>query len=418
MSTVIAKQTIYKVLFFACIGVPYLNIYELTLAVWLTTALVTIKNTYSLTLVRVLGCFVAILLIAFVSGMFRETHLYEFIKDITYLLKPIVGLLAGYQLCRDYVKNPMGLVVYTGLLIAIIHFIIILYSVFILRVSNMPELRHHSGYFSDYEVYALIVLLFRKQFGFSISQEKFLIIATILGASVFFYLARTNFIQFGLLFLAIKGYFVLNRRSVAIVSLVIVSVGLFYGAVYYYNPPRATKGINALLYKIKNAPIEPFKTKIKVDDWKDFNDNYRSYENILTLKQVPQDGTAAVVFGKGLGSSIDLHKKVWLQTSYMRYIPFLHNGYMTVFLKSGIVGVLILIYSISLFFRGKWNEDPLIQTLNYLILGTGVYLILSYWVFMGFYFPGDTKSVALGFFIGYRELLLRRQRLAGKEVTA
>ena len=93
------------------------------------------------------------------------------------------------------------------------------------------------------------------------------------------------------------------------------------------------------LYKIKNAPIEPFKTKIDVTNWKDINDNYRSYENILTLRQVTENGPRAIILGEGIGSTVDLKQKMWLQSSFMRYIPFLHNSYMTVFLKSGIVGV-------------------------------------------------------------------------------
>ena len=410
MSVVLQKQIIYKILFFACIAVPYLDTYEATLAIWLTTVLATLRNSYSVTVIKMLASFMAILIIALIVGLFRETHLYEFIKDITYLLKPIVGLLAGYQLCKDYLKNPMELVVYTGLLIAILHLLIIVYAVFVMRVPNMPRLREESGYFSDFEVYAIIVLLFRKDFRLKISHELFFIGVVLLSISIFFYFARTNFIQFGLLFMALKGYFVLNKRAVRVLIATVIFAVSAYGAIYYYNPQRSVHGLEALLYKIKNAPIEPFKTKINVDNWKDFNDNYRSYETILTLRQVPQAGTEAVIFGKGAGSSIDLHKKVWLQTSYMRYIPFMHNGFMTVFLKSGIIGILVLLYSISLFFRNKKNNDPLIQTLNYLILGTGIYMILSYWVFLGFYFSADTKSIVVGFMIAYREVLIRRQK--------
>lgn len=412
MATVIAKQTIFKVLFFACIAVPYLNTYELTLAIWLTTAMVTLQNTYSVMILRMIGAFSAILVLAVTVGLFKELQLYEFIKDITYLLKPIIGLLAGYQLCKDYMKNPMKLVVNTGLIIALIHFITIVYAVGVLRVSNMHELRGESGYFSDFEVYALIILIFRKRFNLNISQERFLISVGILAVSVFMYLARTNFIQFGILFIALKGHFVLNRRSIMVtVSAALLSI-MAYGAIYYYNPQRSAKGLEALLFKIKNSPIEAFKSKINVNNWKDFNDNYRSYETLLTLKQVSLDGPKGVIFGKGAGSSIDLHKKVWLQTSYMRYIPFLHNGIMTVYLKAGIVGVLLLIYSVSLFFRRRYSDDPEIQAINYILIGTGIYLILSYWVFMGFYFPADTKSVVIGFLIAHRENLIRKKNAA------
>jgi hypothetical protein len=90
----------------------------------------------------------------------------------------------------------------------------------------------------------------------------------------------------------------------------------------------------------------------------------------------------------------------------------MHNGFMTVFLKSGIIGVLILIYSLSLFFRYRTYDDKVIKSLTYLLVGTGVYMILSYWVFMGFYFVVDTKSIVVGFLIAYRENLIREKNAA------
>ena len=106
-----------------------------------------------------------------------------------------------------------------------------------------------------------------------------------------------------------------------------------------------------------------------------------------------------------MGSSIDLKREVWLQSSNMRYIPFLHNGFMTIFLKSGVLGDIILIISIGLFFRNESSGDPRIQSLNYLMIGTGIFLIMSYYVFMGLYFVPDSKSIVVGFLIRYRDNL-------------
>lgn len=412
MSIVLQKQTICKVLFFACIAIPYLNKYELTFATWFLTGLVTFQNTYSKDIFRYVATFAAILAIAIISGLFREVKVYDFIRDVTYLLKPAIGLLAGYQLCKRYLKNPMGLIVNAGFIIAVIHLLVVVYAIVVLHAANMHKLREYSGYFSDFEVYALVVLIFKDKFNLKMSQEKFLIMAGILSISVFLYLARTNFIQLGILLLAVKGYVVLNKRSLKIIGITLLSGVLAYGAIYYYNPSRSGKGFEGFLYKIKIAPTEPFKTKINVDNWKDFNDNYRSYETILTLRQMPHDGSAAIIFGKGAGSSLDLNKKVWLQDSFIRFIPFMHNGFMTVLLKSGIVGVLILIYSLSLFFRYRTYDDKVIKSLTYLLIGTGVYMILSYWVFMGFYFVVDTKSVVVGFLIAYRENLIHEKNAA------
>ena len=49
----------------------------------------------------------------------------------------------------------------------------------------------------------------------------------------------------------------------------------------------------------------------------------------------------------------------------------------------------------------------MITNINFLIVGTGVYLIVSYWVFMGFYFTVDTKAVIFAFMVRYRENLAK-----------
>jgi hypothetical protein len=412
MGLVIRKQFFHQMLFVACVAIPYINVYEATFAIWVLTVLITLKNKYSFTLLKLIACFAAILSIAFVVSFFQEDIMaYEFVRDITYLLKPILGLFIGYQLCKDYTKNPLLIFINTGIIIAIIHLFLVVHSFLFLHTRTMHDLRLNAGYFSDFEVYAVLFIIFHKQLGIIISRKKVLFGLVILAISTFFYLARTNFIQFVILFMALKGYFVLNKRSITIVSSIVLFVLVGYAAIYYYNPSRNGKGMEVFLYKIKNSPIEPFKTRVIKDNFKDFNDNYRSYENIYTIRQIKAGGTAKVLFGEGLGSSVDLKKKVWLQTSMMRFIPFLHNGFMTVLLKSGLLGDLILLFSISLLFRYKDSNDDLIQNINYILLGTGIYLIVSYWVFMGLYFVADTKSIVIGYLICYREVLIRKKRL-------
>ena len=397
----------YQLLFLACVAIPYLNSYELTFATWSLTALFTLQKNYSLSILKIVGLFVLILLVALLSSVTETFTSYEFIRDFTYLLKPILGLIVGYNLCKGYLKFPLKTLVYVGAFIAVAHVLIILYSLAFLTVRNMHNLRMHAGYFSDFEVYAIVILIFKRQFEIDISPKITLSLLLLLGFSIFMYLARSNFIQLGILVLAIKGFLKLNKRSITIIATTLIIMLSGYWAIVAYNPDRGAKGIEALLFKIKNSPNEAFKTRVNKNDWKDFNDNYRSYENILTLKQVPEGGIKPILFGEGLGSSIDLKKKVWLQSSFMRYIPFLHNGFMTIFLKAGLLGVFILILSIGFLIKRNRSAMPLVANINMLLLGTGIYLILSYWVFMGFYFTVDTKSLVVGLLIAYREKLTK-----------
>ena len=398
----ITKNNLYQFIFIACAAVPYLNNYELTFVVWFLSVLVSVRKTYSKLLFYQISCFSAIMLIAFYASFFNDFLKYDFVRDITYLVKPIFGLLIGYQLCRGHLVNPFKTIINAGVFLAILHLIIISYSFLVLGVKDIHQLRFYAGYFSDFEVYALIIVIFGDKLGVILSPKTKLKYIVIIAISSLFYLSRINFIEFVILFLAMKGYFVITKRIIIVLSSIIIACLVFYSAILYINPHRNGKGFEAFLYKVKIAPIEPFKTRFRKDDWKDFNDNYRSVENILTVKQMTNDGTATIIHGKGLGSRINLNTEVELDGVKMKYISILHNGFMTVFLKSGLLGVFILLISIFVLIKCKIN-NPEFQYLNHLIVGTILFLLLSYWVFMGLYFKADTKSIVIGLIIAVYE---------------
>lgn len=404
----IKKSTFYHVLFTLCVALPSLNIYELTFAVWSITALVTLQAKYSFNFIRYCAYFAAILLIAFIVAFFRDYKLFAYIKDITFLVKPIIGLMVGYQLCRTHAINPGRVIINTTVFIGAAHLGLIAFNIIFLNLRDMHELRAYSGYFNDFEVYGLVFIIFHQRLGIALTTKQYRAFLLISAMSVLLYMARTNYIQFAILYMALKGYFVVNKSSILVFSSLLAFILVSYTIIYNSNPKRNSKGIEAFFYKIKIAPQEAFKTKVDVDDWRDFNDNYRSYENIRTIRQVAAEGPAAVAFGLGLGSYIDLNKEVWLQTSMMRYIPFLHNGFMTVYLKSGLLGLFIYLQTIIFFFRQKKHGDnPLVKNLNRILLATGFFIIISNWVFLGFYNLFDAKIILIGFLLAYKEKLIK-----------
>jgi hypothetical protein len=335
--------------------------------------------------------------------------MYFYLKDITYMAKPIMGLLIGYQLFKGNKSKSFSTLIYIGLLIAIIHIVLVIIAFISGNAATVAILREHCGYFNDFEVYTLVFLLFHKKFNVEISKQRLYLYVIIMIISSFFYLARTNFIQFIILMVALKGYFTITIKSIKVVISVLIATVIGYTIIYNLNPKRDGSGVEQFLFKIKNAPIEPFKTKIDVANWKDINDNYRSYENILTIRQVTEKGPRTIIVGEGIGSTVDLKQKMWLQSSFMRYIPFLHNSYMTAFLKSGIMGVVLLLFYIYLLLKNQKSDIPLVQNINMLLIGTGIFLIISNWVFLGMYNTSDNKSILVGFLIAFREFEIKKR---------
>jgi hypothetical protein len=412
MSIVLPKSYLYQFLFALCVCVPYLNVYELTFPIWTLAAVVTVSQSYSTEILKQVACYVAIITIALVVMFFHDYKSYYVIRDITYISKPIIGLLLGYQLCKRNFDQAFQTIIYTGAFIAIVHLLVIVHAMIFRDATSVNMIRLRCGYFSDFEVYALIVLLFRNRFNITMTRQRARWLIVLVGFSSFMYLSRTNFIQFVILFVAMCGFLKINRSSLVVIALITGLTIVSYSAILAYNPKRNGPGIEAFLYKIKVAPIEPFKTKIDRENWRDFNDNYRSYENISTIKQVSRKGTPTMLFGEGIGSKIDLKQKIVLGDMLLRYISILHNGFMTVFLKSGLTGVVILVFSILLFFRNKKSKVPVVNQINLLLVGTGLFMFVSCWVFMGFYFIADTKSLFLGFLICYKAMAEQKSYLA------
>jgi len=405
------KNLPYQVLFALCVMVTYLNIYELTFVVWSFTAAVSVKRIYSLRIINYLLFFIAILLIAFISALYREHSTYNYLRDVSYLLKPVLGLLVGYQLCRNYNIKPLHTIVYTGLVIALIHLVIIVYSIIVYRILNIHQLRHYGGYFSDFEIYSLLVLIFSERFRLGFTKKYKMLLLSILIVSSVLYVSRTNFLQLIILFMAMQGYFTINRRSLTIMGSLVLFIILLYSVLFSMKFSRNGSGMEAFLFKVKNAPIEAFKTKVDKDDWQDFNDNYRSYETMITRRQVGATPLGPW-FGKGLGSTIDLGKQVWSNDGeFIRYIPTLHNGYSTVYLKSGIAGVLLYMWFLFYLCKKQKTNNEFVKELNLFLLGTGVFLFLSSWVLLGLYLKIENKSILIGFILCFREMVVKRDNI-------
>lgn len=412
MKTVIAKRTIYQIVFILCVVIPYFDNYELTIATWTFATLLSIQNTYSYKVFKQVFCFSAILLLALATSFFKDYKLYFVIRDITYIIKPVLGILIGYQLCRKIKFNIFETIVYTGFVFAVVHYIFMVRGIVFFSVRDLNTLRYYCGYFSDFEVFAFIIILFHKKFEIAFPPQKRIFYTLVIGSSAFLYLARTNFIQFGILFLALKGFFEVNRRNLIILATFAGLILAGYGTILMINPKRNGPGMEAFLYKIKIIPQEALKTRVNPDNWRDFNDNYRSYENIMTVKQMSLHGTEAMIFGEGLGSQIDLKRKLILGDEELQYISILHNGYMTVFLKSGLVGIFLLLVSFGIYFKRTQSDIPIIKQINFLMVGMGIFMIMSYWVFMGFYFKADNKAILFGMLICYSEIVLAKHKEA------
>jgi hypothetical protein len=408
----ISKVSLNYILLIIATAVMLFNNYELTFIVWLLIAFITTEKNYSFQFIKILSCFILILIISILTDLFfYQNNLYYKIRDLAYLLKPILGLLIGYNLSKKMKLKTFDYLIKCGFVLALIHNVLVVITILRFTTLSVAKIREYCGYFNDFEPYILLLILFNEQFNIVLSKQKKQLYCLIIGVSIFFYLSRTNFIQFVILLLAIKGYLIVNKKSLKIILYVLSFSLIGYSLIYQYNPRRNGKAFDEFLYKIKITPYEAFKTKINEDDWKDFNDNFRSFENIKTFNQVFNGEVQPAITGNGLGATVDIGRRMWTNDgTFVRYYPVLHNAFSTVLLKSGLLG--ILIYCLSIYYVGEKKfknlNNSVVNNINLLLFGSAIFLIFSSWVFMGFYLKLDNKSIIIGMLIAYREFIANK----------
>jgi O-antigen ligase len=107
----------------------------------------------------------------------------------------------------------------------------------------------------------------------------------------------------------------------------------------------------------------------------------------MALQQMEENPMSYVV-GNGFGSLVDLGFKAPIGgEDGLRYIPHFHNGYVYVFYKTGLIGILFyLIIIFNLYKRGYVKtKTKYAKTMNRLISGFGIYFFVTTLVITGMY---------------------------------
>ena len=181
----------------------------------------------------------------------------------------------------------------------------------------------------------------------------------------------------------------------------ITTITLFMVVVNQFNVDSNSDGIGGFVFKIQNTYNEIFESldieKIKRDKrelWK----HWRGYEAQSAIERLNTGGLPSWLFGQGFGSTVDLGVEVELANETVRYIPILHNGFVYVLYKTGIIGLLLylfyIIYLYSFYRVSSRTKTEFI--INRLIVGCAFYIALSSLVVTGIFKPYDLSSLVVG----------------------
>ncbi|MFG6685354.1 O-antigen ligase family protein [Mariniflexile sp. HNIBRBA6329] len=364
------------------------------------------KLLLSVTLLNVILVLSMIFILGIVIGIFHNHTYYDIIRDITHFSKPIIVIITGYLLAQkiNSSKFIIKTIIYTASLMAISH----LYKIFFgdLNAISVSEIRRVGGADSFIELFALILFFFQKRYNYfkvfnSKTASRFMFLLILISS--FLYFSRTMILGFFILYISLMGYTKLTEKAIKYITLFLIIFGVFYSYLFTLELDSESPGIQNLFYKIRNAPAEVFSSPKSYNprDHKEIFDHWRAYEAGMALEQMEYN-ILNYVWGKGFGALIDLKFKAPIGgENGLRYIPHLHNGYVYIFFKTGILGLFLYLFMLLSLYRQVYisaNNDNHTILLR-LISGTALYFIFTSLVITGIYNLQDISVLILGIFL-------------------
>ena len=288
----------------------------------------------------------------FVLGMrgFTINAPYDAFKDAWYVLKIVLLLATGYYLMY-LVKNHLLLyraIALSGAYAAIWHLSQVVIEFGPTKTMQDVRLSGIIGYFLTAIALALLLGSNRiyKRLGFSLAC--YLLLVSICATSLAISLSRTYIIGFLALFLIlrIRNLRELSMLLVASVVVILISITMLDSPDESLSPANASLG-DKLLNSLTEVMVSDY------DDLASINDRWRGFEAYKALNTFLGTSTINQSIGGGFGALVDIGLVMNLNGAELQFLPMLHNGYLYVLVKYGMVGIVFY----AILFRRLWRTE-------------------------------------------------------------
>jgi hypothetical protein len=354
---------------------------------------------------ELLSILLLIICIGVFTAIFNKPNAYNFIRDLLYFIKPVMLILLGYfisRLINDW-KIIFKALIYLGVGYALYH---ILHTLFFTDFSTatVSKIRAVNGLSNIIEIFAIALIVLGNKFpkyNVFLKKRTKHIVLFLLITSFILYFSRTMFVGLVFLILGVLNYLKLNKKGIKyLVLLLVVFIGL-YSYLYSVKIDRDGGALESFLYKIKIAPSEIFSPRFNFNNHAELWDHWRAYEAYCAINGLNED-PINYIGGKGIGAQIDLKFLAPISSEgNTRYIPILHNGYVFILYKTGIIGLLLyLFFLFSLYFQAYKKTKKLENKIyGNLVSATSLYLMFSSLIITGLYNQQEETVMILGMFL-------------------
>lgn len=306
-----------------------------------------------------------ILFIGIFSGVANNYSNYNFIRDLSYYLGPIIFLIVGSQIYHKYNNNFS--IIRTFILYTFFDSLKTFFSLVVpnedsLYSSSFNQLRENTMGGEMIVPLTLIILIFQRYFThkqlFSNKLNKVIVWTLLFRLGVSF--SRAMLVLF-FVYLVVFLFFKDNykyKKKIIIYILLLPIVGIY---LFSLVPEDI---LTNFLFKIQNTFTE-ISSNYNWSNYETIVNNWRGYESSIS-RQVFISGTPMdKIFGFGFGKLVPVMYSDLVGVPLSEGgITILHNGFYFNLIKTGIVGIaLYVIYFLNIIFknRKKLSSKTIIQ---------------------------------------------------------
>jgi hypothetical protein len=329
------NKQLYTIILLVMVVASYFHIQPIVLALSGIIILIPLKNHFAaIKVIRLFALLMIPVLLGLMVGLHNDSYLV--FKDLYYFTMPVFIILSGIVLaCHMDIGQFLKALVYAGLVTSIM--------VTAISITYMGFGALFDPYSAHYAIgivgtpgppVALACLLLTRKFNIRLfSSFWFNAFVAINTLGVYMFASRSYFI-IAICFLLLM---VADKFKKAWIVPVIAGVALLYVIIpadLFKSGSSSSTFTDKIIGSFGEITIGNYNTD------EDINLRYRGYETFMALNSYAEGSDSEMLFG-GLGKLVDLKTFVHLgEDADFRYIPVLHNGWMYLLVKTGIMGVI------------------------------------------------------------------------------
>ncbi|MGH0606908.1 O-antigen ligase family protein [Bacillus mycoides] len=356
---------------------------------------------------------VFILCTGVIAGVYSFSNNFtDSIKDIVYMTAPILYILVGFiqMLKIKDIRVALKTIVIAGGILSIIHISKLIANPWVVTES-VRVIRQQLGNGYTLSIIGLVIIYFTKYYDFRVFERRTIGILFFFLCTFSFLISLSRTLTLILfIFIIVMGWIKMKGNNLKLgTSYLKIAVSLYaiiaIGIVSYLLVSTQSHVINQIGQKFYTSLVE-----IKVNDYTnvvDINNNWRGYEGYRALIEYENYNIVEKAIGGGIGKLIDLNLKMVLDGKEYYKVPVIHNGYIYILVKTGIIGFLMYLYfTLNVikdgfkFQKGIHGIDKLVGRL---MMALGVSLLIITYFNTGLYETEGSSEyvILLGVLQGY-----------------